>query len=651
MSRQASAMTHPHKMQMVTVFGNRAESVDKDSRLVNCFAEKDLETGEYWVQKRVGLAIQSTLSGIGLGMYNWNGVVYSVFGTGLYQDGVLLGTVDDTTSYSFTQLRGEPERLVLGNGVAMYYVEYNSTLAAYVLKEIPDYVPAYAGSFATGSSYTILSTGDTDWIACGASATPTTTTEIEADQMVVGTTYVITDLGSYYTVKVSGGSVTYNGVTNFILYGALTNVVGVSFTATGAPAAFKNGRVVAAIPAGSGDTFTAANAGNGNGFCALNVDSLIVGQSYQINQIGTTDFTAIGAANNTVGTTFVATGKGTGTGNVLIPNSFPGDFCKGFVYLDGTLYVMDLEGNIYGSKYLDDPTLWDPLNVIVARIEPDNGVALAKQQSYVIAMKQWTTEVFYDAGNPTGSPLASVPGAKAPYGCVSADSVQEIDDRLYWIASNRTVSPQIVRMESLRVEVISTPRVENLLDQADFSTVFSWNFKHGGHRFYGVTVKNLNLTLVYDIDQGLWYQWTDEDGNYWKIVSKTFSADNKHIAQHETNGKIYYVEGDYEYPTDDGAVVPVDIITRNHTFDVDRRKVLSQMRFNGDQVTGSTLQVRVSDNDYQTWSQFRTVDLGKIRPILSSCGTFYRRAWHLRHQCPTAFRVKSVELQMDVGTL
>ncbi len=42
--------------------------------------------------------------------------------------------------------------------------------------------------------------------------------------------------------------------------------------------------------------------------------SFIVGQQYRIVTVGTTTFNTIGAATNTVGTTFTATGVGTGTG-------------------------------------------------------------------------------------------------------------------------------------------------------------------------------------------------------------------------------------------------------------------------------------------------------------------------------------------------
>ena len=46
----------------------------------------------------------------------------------------------------------------------------------------------------------------------------------------------------------------------------------------------------------------------------VNAGNFIVGQKYTISVIGTTNFTLIGAASNTVGVTFTATGVGTGTG-------------------------------------------------------------------------------------------------------------------------------------------------------------------------------------------------------------------------------------------------------------------------------------------------------------------------------------------------
>ena len=46
--------------------------------------------------------------------------------------------------------------------------------------------------------------------------------------------------------------------------------------------------------------------------------SFLTGSTYTILSVGTTDFTAIGAASNTVGISFVATGPGEGTGTAGI---------------------------------------------------------------------------------------------------------------------------------------------------------------------------------------------------------------------------------------------------------------------------------------------------------------------------------------------
>ena len=46
--------------------------------------------------------------------------------------------------------------------------------------------------------------------------------------------------------------------------------------------------------------------------------SFVVGQTYLITSVGTTNFTAIGATSNTVGIYFVATGVGSGTGTAQL---------------------------------------------------------------------------------------------------------------------------------------------------------------------------------------------------------------------------------------------------------------------------------------------------------------------------------------------
>ena len=325
---------------------------------------------------------------------------------------------------------------------------------------------------------------------------------------------------------------------------------------------------------------------------------------------------------------------------------------KGWAYLDGTTYVMNSAANIRGCTSLNAPTVWtDVLNTITAQIEPDGGVALNKQLVYVVVFKQWTTEVFYDATNPTGSPLSPVQGAKINHGCASQDSVQELDGVLLWAATNRSSAVQVVMMDALKAQVVSTKPIERILGEADFSAVYSLGIKYEGHRFYVLTLKNNNITLVYDMTDGMWSQWTDVNGNYFPIVSSTFLANTGRVLQHETNGKLYLF--DAEYTNDDGSVITVDMYTPNFDGGVKNKKHMNLMKFVADQTQGSILQVRCNDNDYDSkkWTNFRKVDLGIRDPYLQNCGTFRRRAHHFRHQSNTRLRIQAIELQMDLGVL
>jgi hypothetical protein len=354
--------------------------------------------------------------------------------------------------------------------------------------------------------------------------------------------------------------------------------------------------------------------------------------------------------------------------------NFPAYFVPGWVYLDGFLYIMDIVGKIWGTAGQNNALVWSGTNVILASSNADSGVALLKQLSYVVALKQFTSQVFYDAGNATGSPLGVVPDSQLPLGCFTGSSAQVIDNTLLWITTNQTVAPQVVQMDNLTPRVISTPSVERILSHATFTGqtlnpmlpggVFSWTLKLGGHRYYGITLTavSLNLTLVYDIDQKLWYIWTDVNGNYWPISSITFFPPyllpnasytaGVHLAQHVSNGSLYLLDSADIYPTDYGNIVPVDIYTANIDFGVIRRKMLRTLYFDGDKTSGSDIKVRFSDNDYQTWSNFRDVDLSLKKPRLGPCGTFdHRRAYHIRHQRATSFRLRDMDMQMDIGTL
>ena len=92
-------MTSPQSVSLplYSPLSTRSESVLKDSRLINGFAEKEQgATGqETWIYKRPGLKASTAVTpGAGLGVFNWNNDIFTIFGTILYKNGVSKGSVN-----------------------------------------------------------------------------------------------------------------------------------------------------------------------------------------------------------------------------------------------------------------------------------------------------------------------------------------------------------------------------------------------------------------------------------------------------------------------------------------------------------------------------------------------------------------------------
>lgn len=110
--------------------------------------------------------------------------------------------------------------------------------------------------------------------------------------------------------------------------------------------------------------------------------AFIVGQTYIISTVGTTDFVAIGASVNTVGTSFTATGAGTGTGTAISPLT-AGDIQSNSivqVFYDGVEFQLISAGSLSlssnnvwtGSNTFSDP-LTLPIGTTLQRPEGTQG--------------------------------------------------------------------------------------------------------------------------------------------------------------------------------------------------------------------------------------------------------------------------------------
>ncbi len=179
----------------------------------------------------------------------------------------------------------------------------------------------------------------------------------------------------------------------------------------------------------------------------------------------------------------------------------------GVVYLDGYIFVMNQIGQIFNSN-LSNQTSWNALDFISANAEADIAIALVRQLNYVVALKEYSTEFFYDAGNATGSPLGKVLNALLEIGCASSGSIAFADNTFYFMANARQKGRSIMKMEGYTPKYISNPYIDRIMNGDDLAGVYAFVIKTNGHFFYVLTLTTSAITLVYDEVTSEWHTWS-----------------------------------------------------------------------------------------------------------------------------------------------
>jgi len=187
---------------------------------------------------------------------------------------------------------------------------------------------------------------------------------------------------------------------------------------------------------------------------------------------------------------------------------YPSNTTRGCAFLDGRFFVMTPNGDIYQSA-LENAASWSALEFIGSQVEPDEGVYLAKTGPYLVALKGWSTEFFYNAANPTGSILAPVQNASFRIGCASDASVSEMAGSIIWMGQTRDgFGRGIFQMNGQSPQKISTAQVDKILNADSLATVYSWSANVGSHLLYGLTLVTSGVTLVYDVSTQAWSFFT-----------------------------------------------------------------------------------------------------------------------------------------------
>ena len=398
----------------------------------------------------------------------------------------------------------------------------------------------------------------------------------------------------------------------------------------------------------------------GSGYTSVSGTFTITGSISGSGAVGTyisdgsavTSVTLTASGSNYAGTlTTVFSGAGSGAVATAYLNSFPTNPLPGLVYLDGYVFAMDSQGQIFQSNN-ENPNIWGPLNYTSAVSEADKGKALARHLNYIIAFKEWTADFFYDAGNPVGSVLNINQSAHMEIGCADGNSIQNPEQTLIWMGTVVEGGRGIYAMNGLSPDKISTKAVENYLNASDLTGTYSWLYKIAGHTLYGLVLTDQNVTLVYDINENEWHYWTtskDYIGGGEAYFECSF------VVQFPFNSGIFYVldavnalvftlsPNNYVDPF---GPIRMRVVTDRIDFDTYSFKTASDLTIVADNIN-DVMQVRHTEDDYVNWSQYRQVQLNLQKPCLYQLGRFRRRAYEYLYRGMNPFRMEKVLFNLN----
>jgi len=271
----------------------------------------------------------------------------------------------------------------------------------------------------------------------------------------------------------------------------------------------------------------------------VNAGSFVVGTRYEIKTVGTTDFTLIGAASNTVGLCFTATGSGTGSGDAWEGGVFP----EGLTTFDpscalgyyGRLWVGGItEENdiIHYSALLDESQWWHSTSTTDAGYidlktvwGKDEIVAIYPFGGKLVIFGKENIILYNTASN---TALMALDEVVEGIGCVSRDSIQVVADDIIFLSDTglrsltRTATFDKLPLKELS-PTIKDELISNIKDSTNVKSTYM--FDEG---LYLLSFVDKNVTYVFDLT----YTSTKESPVLTESprVTKWHWADDRHPA-------------------------------------------------------------------------------------------------------------------------
>lgn len=329
-----------------------------------------------------------------------------------------------------------------------------------------------------------------------------------------------------------------------------------------------------------------------------------------------------------------------------ISANFPTGIVGPFAEMDGYVFIMTATARVYNSD-LNTVATWSSASYIPANIYTDAGQGLFKRTNYIGAFGTSSVEFFYNAGNPTGSPLSAAPQlAKALGAAVISGAFRKpfasFEDNVYWVGTGG----DLYRFDGFTPVKLSNIGVLSSLNSVSQLLPYGFDvFRLNGSLIVNVSSNVANKSRWHFPDQGgIWAEPGFTDAVF---ISSYGSSAYAVISGTDTSGKVYQLDGTTFLDNGAAFTMTTQIQTDMET---NLRKFVSELRVDCDVQASGNLGVSYSDDDGATFSTPRNISMTSTRMRLPRLGSFVgKRLWKFTHSDNTAWRGRRVEIDYTIG--
>jgi len=368
------------------------------------------------------------------------------------------------------------------------------------------------------------------------------------------------------------------------------------------------------------------------------------------NVVTSLSLTSVGSGYTSTPTIGFPSGGGAGATAGCSINAIPFPHIPVPIFIDG--YVALAKGSDVYTCDVDTPTKWTASNFLSAEMFPDPIVGLSRQNNQVVVLGHNSIEFFYDAANAAGSPLSRNDSTTIQMGCAAPYAIIGNEKYIFYVSQSDSGGRAAWIIDGFQPKKVSDEYIERILDaEVDMSDCRGFGLRTKGHLFYVLNLKTSGRTLVYDSDEKLWHEWSSYSAGNHSVFQCDCMADNSTGSAyllHSSNGTLYKL--DTTCYTDGTDPILLELVTNRYDMDTYHRKFMHSCKIVGDRYsTANSINLQWTNDDYQTWSNIKTISLTDDFPAFQRLGAFRRRAFRITHSSDNPLRVESLEVEYTKG--